>query len=80
LLLDLSHVSQVSHDFCKKLFVSFVSEILREHLYSLLDFLHKLLNILHLLSSVVVEETRESFDPAVDDLLQLLDKWLRVDT
>ena len=59
----------MSHDFCKKLFVSFVSEILREHLDSLFDFLHKLLDILHLLGSVVVKETRESFDPAVDDLL-----------
>jgi hypothetical protein len=38
------------------------------------------LDVLQLLRGVVVEETSESFDPAVDDLRQLLDEGLRVDT
>lgn len=70
----------MSHDLGKKLLVSFVSEILREHFNACLDFLHKLLNILHLFGSVVVKEAGEPFDPAVNNLLQLFNERLRVNT
>lgn len=70
----------MGHDLGKKLLVSFVSEILREHFNACLDFLHKLLDILHLFGSVVVKEAGESFDPAVNNLLQLFNERLRVNT
>lgn len=80
LVLDLGHVSEVSHDLGQKLVVGLLAQILGQNLDSILDLFYEVLNVLDLLGGVVVEEASELLDPAVDDGLQFLDEGLRVDS
>lgn len=75
LLLDLGHVSQVCHHLREKRLISLRLKIFGENFDAVSHILDKILNVSELLGGVLIQEACVAADPAVDDLLELLDQW-----
>ena len=75
LVLDLLHVTKVSHDLGQHLLLPLRVEALWKLFNSILHFIDEVLSVLELFVGVLEEENGELLNPLLNDDLEVLDQW-----
>jgi hypothetical protein len=70
----------VSHDLHETLLLTLSFSLFRWSLNTFINFFNELLDVSHLLKSVLVEEVSVSVNPLVDSHLEFSDQWVDIDS